>query len=148
MAESANLSENTKVVLIVEDSPVQALSLMKLLEQQGLEVLCAANGQAGIAMAKFYLPDAIILDVQMPEMDGLEACKRLKLDTATASIPVILFTAHAEAEIFKAGIEQGAVDFIPNDAFSDMVLLETLHQLHVLEKPTASMVDEATDDLD
>lgn len=123
---------NSKMVLVVEDSPVQALALVKLLERENLNVLCASNGQAGISMARCYLPDLIILDIQMPEMDGLEACRYLKRDPKTLDIPIILYTEHNEPDMLKAGLEQGVVDFIPKDAFSDIVLLETLKQLNII----------------
>jgi CheY-like chemotaxis protein len=68
----------------------------------------------------------------MPEMDGLEACRRLREDSNTAAIPVVLLTAHTESAALRAGLEGGATDFIPKDAFSDVVLLETLRQLNIL----------------
>ena len=121
-----------KTVLIVEDSPVQALSLLKLLESQGLSVICAPNGVAGFELALQQLPDVIVLDIHMPEMDGIETCRRLKQENATINIPVVLLTAHTEIEAFRGGIEGGAIDFIPKDAFSDAVLLATLNQLSIL----------------
>lgn len=121
-----------KTALIVEDSPVQALSLLKLLEKQGLNVICAPNGIAGLELARKHHPDVIVLDIHMPEMDGLEACRRLKQYQDTSAIPVVLFTAHTEPESLRAGMEGGAVDFIPKDAFSDVVLLATLRQLSIL----------------
>lgn len=124
--------DEQKVILVVEDSPVQALALTKLLEQNGLGVLCASNGLSGFAMARSYQPDLVLLDVQMPEMNGLETCACLQSDPTTSSIPVILFTAHTELDLMRAGFAQGAVDFIPKDAFSNQVLIETLHQLHIL----------------
>jgi CheY-like chemotaxis protein len=123
-----------KTVLVVEDSPVQALSLLKLLESQGLNVICAPNGIAGLDLAHKLLPDVVLLDIHMPEMDGLEACRRLKQESDTENIPVVLLTAHTEFEAFQAGIEGGAVDFIPKDAFSDAVLLATLGQLSILNE--------------
>lgn len=121
-----------KTALIVEDSPVQALFLLKLLEKQGLNVICSPNGVAGLELAHKHHPDVIVLDIHMPEMDGLEACRRLKQNQETSEIPVVLFTAHTELESLRAGFEDGAVDFIPKDAFSDVVLLATLRQLMVL----------------
>ncbi|MFZ6031125.1 MAG: response regulator [Chloroflexota bacterium] len=121
-----------KTILVVEDSPVQALALCKLLEKQNLTVLCAPNGVAGLELAHAQRPDAIVLDIQMPEMDGLEACRYLHADPQTASIPIVLLTAHTEFEALSEGLEGGAVDFIPKDAFSDKVLIETLHQLEIL----------------
>jgi CheY-like chemotaxis protein len=125
-------AKSSKTILIVEDSPVQALALLKLLEQNGLGVLCAPNGQAGLSMARQYVPDLIILDIRMPGMDGLEACRRLKQDPRTTDIPIVLFTAHSEPEFLREGLERGAVDFIPKDDFSEVVLLETLKQLNII----------------
>jgi len=128
---------NSKMVLVVEDSPVQALTLIKLLEKQGLGVLCAPNGKSGLSMARQYLPDLIILDIQMPEMNGFEVCRCLKQDPETVDIPIVLLTAHAHPEMLREGLEGGAVDFIPKDAFSDLVLLETLRQLKFISKEEA-----------
>lgn len=127
------MAKNCCTVLIVEDSPVQALALRQMLEQKGLRVLRAMDGRVGIAMAERYLPDAIVLDVQMPEMDGIEACRRLKQDPRTKDIPIVMLTAHGEPATLVQGLDLGAVDFIPKDAFSDKVLLETLRQLKVLD---------------
>jgi CheY-like chemotaxis protein len=120
-------------VLVVEDSPVQALALQQLLEQKGLQVLRALDGRVGVAMAERYAPDVIVLDIQMPEMDGLEACRRLRQSPQTSDIPIVMLTAHAEPAMLLQGLDLGAVDFIPKDVFSDKVLLETLRQLHILE---------------
>ena len=126
-----------KAVLIVEDSPVQALSLIHLLEQQGLGVFCARNGEDGVSLARERKPELIVLDIQMPEMNGLEACHIIKNDPATQDIPIIFLTAHGEPEMLQAGLGNGAIDFIPKDAFSDIVLLKTLHQLGVISDPEA-----------
>lgn len=121
-----------KTVLIVEDSPVQAFALVRLLEKEGLNVLCAPNGLTGLAMAREYRPDLIVLDVQMPEMNGLDVCQALKQDERTRAIPVIFFTGQSERHVLEQGLSGCAVDFIPKDAFSDMVLLETLRELRLL----------------
>jgi CheY-like chemotaxis protein len=122
-----------RTVLIVEDSPAQALALHRLLEQEGLQVLWAPDGRVGVTMAQQYVPDAIVLDIEMPEMDGFEACRRLKENAQTASIPIVMLTVHTEPASLMQGIDLGAIDFIPKDAFSDRVLVETLRQLQILD---------------
>jgi CheY-like chemotaxis protein len=123
-----------KTVLVVEDSPVQAASIGQLLEQKGLRVLYALDGRIGVHMAQQHKPDAVVLDLQMPAMDGFEVCKCLKGDVQTADIPIVILTAHADtADAVVRGIDLGAIDFIPKDSFADTVLVETLRQLHVLE---------------
>ncbi len=122
-----------KTILIVEDSPVQALALLRLLEMQGVKIVCAANGEAGIEMAHQVTPEVILLDVQMPGIDGLEVCRRLRDDSSTHRIPIILLTAHTTPEIVRDGFLGGAIDFIPKDAFYEKVLLETLLQLNIID---------------
>lgn len=126
------MPKTAKTVLIVEDSPAQALALEHLLKREGLRVLWAPDGQAGVALAQQHMPDVIVLDVEMPKMGGLEACMYLKEDTRTAQIPIVMLTVRDDAVTALQGIDLGAVDFIPKDAFSGPVLLETLRQLHIL----------------
>jgi CheY-like chemotaxis protein len=75
-------------------------------------------------MAQEHAPDAVVLDIEMPEMDGFEACRQLKGNADTADIPIVMFTVRSEAD--------KVVDFIPKDAFSYNVLLETLRQLDIV----------------
>lgn len=127
------MSDTSKTALVVEDSPVQALSLINLLQINGLTVLCATDGASGLAVAQEALPAVIVLDIEMPEKNGLEVCRALKENPATAQIPVIMLTARQDAVALETSFQLGAIDFIPKDAFSEAVLLETLRQLHVLD---------------
>lgn len=127
------MAKDHKTVLIVEDSPVQALALEHLLGQEGLEVLCAPDGRSGVTMAQQYAPDVIVLDIEMPGMNGFEVCRRLREDAQTADIPILMLTTHSEVAMVMRGIDLGAIDYIPKDAFSEAVLLETLRQLHILD---------------
>jgi CheY-like chemotaxis protein len=123
------MKHSKKTILIVEDSPVQALALSMLLENLGVNILHAANGQAGVEMARHNMPELILLDVEMPGMNGLEACSKLRDDSGTAKIPIILFTTHTDPETIRHGLMGGAIDFIPKDCFYEAVLLETLKQM-------------------
>jgi len=127
------MESQQKTVLIVEDSAVQALSLMRLLEAQGLNVLWALDGRIGVDMAHQYVPDLIVMDIEMPEMNGFQACKRLKESAVTSEIPIIMLTVRTEPDSVYEGLNLGVVDFVPKDVFSGPVILETLRQLHVLE---------------
>jgi CheY-like chemotaxis protein len=140
------MARQSHTVLVVEDSLVQAMALQRLLEQHGLTVLRAADGRVGIAMAERYLPDAIVLDIQMPEMDGLQVCRQLQQDPRTRHIPIVMLSAYSEPSVLAQGLDLGAIDFIPKDAFSDQVLLETLHALGVLgELSTLPKKNEGTE---
>lgn len=120
---------NRKKILVVEDSPTQALHMQTLLEGEGVEVLLASDGQEGMQIAQEMLPDLIVLDVQMPGMNGFQVCRQLKSKQETKDIPIIMFTRHDEQEAVVLGLQTGAVDYIPKDAFADAVLLETLRQM-------------------
>jgi DNA-binding response OmpR family regulator len=126
------MAKDKKTVLIVEDSPAQALALEHLLKTEGLRVHWAPDGQVGVALAQEHAPDVIVLDVEMPNMDGFEACQRLKANARTSRIPIVMLTVLDDAAAAMQGIDLGAIDFIPKDAFSGPVLLETLRQLHIL----------------
>jgi two-component system phosphate regulon response regulator PhoB len=99
-------------ILVVDDEP-DALELIEVnLKGAGFEVLTAANGRQALEKARASLPALILLDVMLPEVDGLEVCKSLRRDSKTASIPIIMLTARA-AEIDRVvGLELGAEDYI------------------------------------
>ncbi|NBD36662.1 MAG: response regulator [Chloroflexi bacterium] len=121
-----------RTVLVVEDSPTQALHLQTMLEQEGLRVIVAEDGRRGLEKAQEIQPDLVVLDVQMPEMNGMQVCQELNEHPETADIPVVLFTAHDEQESVILGLQLGAVDFIPKDVFADVVLMETIRQMGLI----------------
>ncbi len=140
------MAEKNKTILIVEDSPAQAMALEHMLREEGLDVLWASNGLEGIELAQRHLPDAIVLDIEMPKMGGFEACRRLKRDPQTSDTPIVLLTVRDDAATALLGIDLGAIDFIPKDAFSGSVLLETLRQLNILPGAARIDVENAEDD--
>lgn len=99
-------------VLIVEDSPTQALSLQGILEQAGLDVALASNGQDGLLRARESGPDVVISDILMPGMDGYEFCRRLKTDPDLKNILVILLTSLDDPQEVMRGLECGADNFM------------------------------------
>ena len=132
MAEDAAHSQRETTALVIEDSPTQSLHLKVLLEQEGVDVLIANDGETGLDLALEHQPSIIILDLQMPGINGFEVCERLKDSPQTAEIPVILLTRHDDQEAVSQGLRLGAVDYIPKDAFADVVLLETLRQMGLI----------------
>lgn len=129
-----NLNGNREPVSVVvaEDSPMQALNLKELLTRAGLRVLWAQNGVECLRLVDQVRPNLILLDLEMPEMNGLQTCQVLKGNPNTAQIPVIIFTQHDNPEFALQGFQNGAVDYIPKDAFANAVLLETLSQLGMI----------------
>jgi PleD family two-component response regulator len=132
MTENTGAKQDDERILVIEDSHTQALRLQALLEREGLDVVLAFDGKAGVEMAGQLRPAVIILDIQMPEMDGFQVCKQLKEADDTAGIPIIMLTCRDGHEAVLEGLQVGAVDYIPKDAFSDAVLLETLRQMGLI----------------
>jgi len=99
-------------ILVVDDEP-DAVELVKFnLKGAGYEVITAADGEEALAKARMALPDVIVLDLMLPEVDGLEVCKILRRDPKTSGIPIIMLTAKA-AEIDRVlGLELGADDYV------------------------------------
>lgn len=98
-------------LLIVDDQPVILQSLYAIFADDH-EVFFASSGKQALAFCQVQLPDLILLDVNMPGMDGYETCQRLQADFLTADIPVIFITANTEHDEETRGLEAGAVDFI------------------------------------
>jgi len=96
-------------VLVVEDNPANMTLATFVLKSAGYAVLSATDAEAGLALARAEQPDLVLMDIQLPGMDGLQACAILKKDTATRDIPVIALTALAmkgdEERIRAAGCD-------------------------------------------
>jgi two-component system phosphate regulon response regulator PhoB len=103
-------------ILAVEDEPDFVRYLTDALKPDGFTVLSADSGPAGLKAAVEGKPDLILLDWNLPGLDGLEVCRRLKADPATASIPVLLLTARGRETDVVLGLEMGAEDFITKRA--------------------------------
>ncbi len=100
----------TPTILIVEDNAQNRLLMVDILKVRGYEVLEAHDGAEGIELARKHKPDLILLDMQMPVMDGLEAARRLKADPATKSIKILAVTSFAmkgdRERILAAGCDE------------------------------------------
>jgi DNA-binding response OmpR family regulator len=100
-----------RTVLIIEDEKLIIVSTQMVLEAAGFRVESATNGEDGIVRAKAHAPDLILLDIMMPGIDGWETLTRLKRDTATANIPVVIFTAREHARGHQKSSDMGGVDY-------------------------------------
>jgi len=99
-------------VLYVEDNDDNVFMLKMRLElEDGFEVLVAADGAAGVAMAAAERPDLILMDLNLPVLDGWEATRRLKADPGTRGIPIIALTAHAMAGDHERALAAGCDEF-------------------------------------
>lgn len=100
-------------ILLIEDNNFQATEVRSILEAAQYEVIWAESGLAGLKAAKTKTPDLILLDVMLPEVDGHEVCRWLKLDEATRGTPIIMLTARGDVQDKVAGLTLGADDYLP-----------------------------------
>jgi CheY-like chemotaxis protein len=98
-------------ILLVEDNEMNRDMLTRRLERKGFEVVIAIDGKAGIDMASSSNPDIILMDLSLPVIDGWEAARQIKTDSATQSIPIIALTAHAMAGDEQKALAAGCDDY-------------------------------------
>jgi CheY-like chemotaxis protein len=115
------------VVLVVDDQPFFTTMLRTLLEQQGFRVLVANSGPDGLKLAKKQPPDIIVLDIEMPGMDGFTVCQKLKEDGGLKSIPVVILTGSNDPKLnekaFKAGADITALKALSSERLVNILRL-------------------------
>ncbi len=99
-------------VLIVEDEPDIRELVVHHLKREGYQVSAASSGEEALRQVQAAPPDLVILDLMMPAMDGLEVCRRLRQDPATASLPIVMLTAKGDEVDRVLGLEIGADDYV------------------------------------
>ena len=115
-------------ILIVDDSPSQLLGIQRIVEKLGHQILTATDGAAGVETAKAELPDLVLMDVVMPNLNGFQATRTLARDEATRHIPVILVTTKDQDTDRMWGMRQGAKAYITKP-FSEDDLSEVLERV-------------------
>ena len=115
-------------IMVVDDEPELVTIVCLMLEKRGFNVRCAYSGQDLFAGLEENKPDLILLDIMMPQMDGLEVLVRLRENPATASIPVILLTAKMQYEDILGGYKTGADFYIPKP-FTKHQLLDGINSI-------------------
>jgi two-component system, OmpR family, alkaline phosphatase synthesis response regulator PhoP len=129
-----------ETVLVVDDEE-DILELVKYnLEKDGYNVVCVASGEDALAATRMKMPDALVLDLMLPGVDGLEVCRRLKGDLNTRQIPIIMLTAKGSEADIVTGLELGAADYVTKP-FSPRVL--TARVKAVLRRDTEKTEDDA-----
>jgi CheY-like chemotaxis protein len=116
---------SAKTVLIVDDQPFFITMQKNVLQRQGFRVVSASNGAEGLTLAKQHKPDLIVLDVEMPGMDGFTVCQKLKQDETLKNIPVVMLTATEDPKLnekaFKAGAEITVLKNVPAERLINML---------------------------
>jgi len=122
------------LILIVDDNPDSTEVLKARLATQSYEILTAADGEAGLAMARDRQPDLILLDIMMPKIDGIEVCRRIRADTSLPFMPIIMITAKAESKDVVAGLEAGGDEYLakPVDQASLVARVKSMLRIKAL----------------
>lgn len=110
-------------VLVVDDEPNIIISLDFLIRKAGYELFIARNGTEALEQVRANFPDIVLLDIMMPDVDGLEVCRIIKSDPALQHIRIVFLSAKSKTEDIKQGLELGADDYITKP-FSTKALME------------------------
>ena len=117
-------------ILIVDDSPSQLMGMKRIVEKLGHEAFTAEDGAAGVEAAKASLPDLILMDVVMPNLNGFQATRAISKEATTSQIPVVLITTKDQETDKVWGMRQGAKAYITKP-FTENQLVEVINSLLV-----------------
>lgn len=102
-----------KIILLVDDSATARMkSRLLFAEYKDYEFISACDGQEGVDLALEKKPDLILMDVEMPRMNGIEACRVLRANPATKRIPIVLLTMRGEDSVVKQGFDSGCTEYL------------------------------------
>jgi len=124
-------------ILIVDDSPSQLLGIQRIVEKLGHESLTAEDGAAGVEVAKRELPDMVLMDVVMPNLNGFQATRTLGRESTTKHIPVVLVTTKDQDTDRMWGMRQGAKAYLTKP-FSEDELAEVIERILATVVPPAA----------
>ncbi len=149
MTDHMNKNRDQYEILIVDDTQDSLEFLNRILEEQGYRVRLTTNGHLALKSVAAKLPDLILLDVKMPEMDGYEVCRRLKSNEQSRNVPVVFISAHGETAKKVEGFKAGGVDFItkPFEREEVLVRVESQLRLRKLNENLEHEVDKRTAEL-
>ena len=122
------MTDNGRLVLIADDDEDIRMLVRTTLERAGCEVMAACDGVEALELARIRMPDLAVLDVSMPELDGLEALRRLRANEEIAAVPVLLLSARAQETDVECGLEAGASGYIVKP-FSPRELIDRVDEL-------------------
>jgi DNA-binding NarL/FixJ family response regulator len=111
-----------KTILVVEDEPQTLRNIITILQMEGFNALGAADGGSGVRVALESLPDLILCDVSMPELDGYDVLRALRANSSTACIPFLFLTARTDRKDVRTGMDLGADDYLYKPARVDELL--------------------------
>ncbi len=129
-----NASNVTLNVLIVEDDPMISMMITKILELNNYAAQCAHDGEEALRMIEAHVPDLVMLDINIPKMDGYEVCRRLRRDARFEKIPILMITGNSDRMERIKGLELGADDFLLKPFNYDELLTRVLSTIRRSKK--------------
>lgn len=117
---------DARLVLLIDDERAIATAISVRLRALGYRVNTAHDGRSGLEQALALTPDVILLDIRLPDMEGYEVCKALKLDPGLTSVPVIFVSANVQDQAKQAALDAGGIAFIPKP-FEPKQLIDAIH---------------------
>jgi DNA-binding NtrC family response regulator len=126
-------------ILVIDDDPAVRASLRMILEYEGYQIVSATTGREGLDLVQGATPDLVLLDVDMPGIDGLAVLR--KLNSAHASLPVVMISAHGTTSIAREALRCGAVDFLEKPFESTDGLLTTIDEAVAHVRPRGERSD-------
>lgn len=130
-----------ETILVIEDERLTRTNLIRFLASEGFETLEASNGRIGIELAQAHLPDLIICDILMPELDGYDVLITLQQQLETATIPFIFLTVSATEDGFRQGLALGADDYLSKPVTSEQLRAAISAQLRKSESSLGSLTE-------
>jgi CheY-like chemotaxis protein len=121
----------SKKILIVDDSQTVLMMERMILAPERYQIVTASNGHEACERARIEKPDLVLMDIVMPVMNGLDACKAMRADPATCSIPIILVTTRGETDNMERGYENGCNDYVTKPVNSAELLTKVRNILGV-----------------
>ncbi len=133
-----------KLILIVDDNITNLKVAIEHLQTHGMQIIIARSGESGLERAAYAQPDLILLDVQMPGIDGYETCRRLKANEQTKDIPVIFMTALSDVQDKVRAFAAGGVDYVtkPIEMEEVWARVQTHLTIHALQQEMAERIEE------
>lgn len=128
------LPKNEIHILIVDDDPIPSTLLDQILTQEGYVTSVVASGLEAIDFINKTPPDLVLLDINMPGIDGFETCRKLKADKNSSNVPIIFVTSNTDDKSIGMGFEVGAEDYIRKPILQAELLARVAHQLQYLER--------------
>ena len=119
-----------QTILVVDDSAMICHIVGQILTESGYQVLTAKNGEEGYSLAKEHVPDLVIMDVEMPQMDGIQATSLIKSDPGTSHVPVLIFTSLGREEDIKRAKDTGCQGLLHKPICKDTLQSEVEKALH------------------